>query len=416
MAASLTRYPLKILVVSQYFWPENFRINDLASELKKKGHEVTVLTGYPNYPDGKVFEDFTRNPHLYSLYDGVEVVRVPLFPRGQGAFRLALNYASFALSACFFGVLKLRKKKFDRIFVFEPSPVTVGLPAILLRWLKKAPVAFWVLDLWPDSLKAVGVVKSRVVLRLVGYLVSFIYSRCDVLLAQSKSFVIHIQKYCRKDQKIEFFPNWAEDIFSDQISVEPAEELMQFEGTFKILFAGNIGDAQDFPAVLAAAELTAQQKDIQWIIVGDGRAAEWVKQEIVRLGLSNTVTMLGRFPLERMPSFYTAADALLVSLKADEIFSLTIPGKVQSYLAAGKPLLAMLDGEGASVILDAEAGLVSQAGAAADLAKAASELAAMKPEQRYVMGESGYRYYMAEFRRDALICRLEQLLLHLHIK
>jgi colanic acid biosynthesis glycosyl transferase WcaI len=400
---------LKILVVSQYFWPENFRVNDLVTELVKRGHEVTVLTGYPNYPDGVIFEAFKANPGNYVKFAGADVVRVPLLPRGSGPVRLALNYLSFVVSASLVGLFKLRGRTFDRIFVFEPSPITVGIPAIMMKWAKQAPIVFWVLDLWPDSLRAVGIVKSERILRLIGRLVSFIYRRCDIVLAQSQSFITQIRKYCRPGQSVEFFPSWAEDLFG-KAAPQAAPELAQFAGRFKILFAGNIGEAQDFPAILDAAEHLKERHDIQWIFVGDGRMAAWVADEIARRGLGHTVAMLGRFPLERMPSFYAGADALLVTLKKSDIFSMTIPGKVQSYLAAGKPLLGMLDGEGAAVISDAKAGLVCPAGTGKELARIAQELADAVSHTHQSMGDGGQAYYRMQFERERLMTRIEQIL------
>ena len=401
---------MKLLIVSQYFWPENFRINDLVAELVRRGHEVTVLTGYPNYPDGVVFEDFKKNPNKYALYGGADIVRVPLAPRGHGAVRLALNYLSFIVSASLLGLFKLRSRKFDRIFVYEPSPITVGLPAIVMKWAKKAPITFWVLDLWPETLRAVGMVKSERILRLIGHMVSFIYRRCDVILAQSQSFIGNIRQYCRPYQRVEYFPSWAEDMFGKG-TAEPAPELAPHAQCFKIVFAGNIGEAQDFPAILDAAEHLKARHDIQWILVGDGRMGTWVADEIKRRDLSRTVTMPGRFPLDRMPAFYAGADALLVSLKKNEVFSMTIPGKVQSYLAAGKPLLGMLDGEGAAAISEAKAGKVCPAGNGAELARIAQEMADSSPSMLRSMGEAGNTYYREQFERNALMTRIEQILL-----
>lgn len=400
---------MKILIVSQYFWPENFRVNDLAAELHRRGHQVTVLTGYPNYPDGKIFDAYKADPSHFAEYEGVRVVRVPMLPRGRGALRLALNYLSFVVGGTLGGLAKLRGMEFDRIFVFEPSPITVGIPAIVLKWVKRAPIAFWVLDLWPDSLRAVGVVKSERVLRQVGHLVSAIYRGCDVILGQSHSFIRQIRQYCGRNQRVEFFPSWAEDLF-EQAEYKLAPELQRWDGQFKILFAGNIGEAQDFPAILDAAEKVRHRTDIQWVLVGDGRMSQWVADEISRRGLQGTVTMLGRFSLERMPSFYFAADALLVSLKKDEIFAMTIPGKVQSYLAAGKPLLGMLDGEGASVIEDARAGHVAPAGDSDKLAVSAVALADASAAEREAMGRRGNEYYRTHFRREALMTRIEDIL------
>ncbi|UUZ71754.1 glycosyltransferase family 4 protein [Polaromonas sp. P1(28)-8] len=293
---------MRLLVVSQYFWPENFRINDLVAELVRRGHQVTVLTGVPNYPEGEVFQQFHETPTRYLNYEGAEVVRVPMTPRGHNARRLILNYLTFAVSASVVGLWKLRGRHFDAIFAYEPSPVTVGLPAAVMRAAKRAPLAFWVLDLWPDTLQAIGVVRSRALLQLVGKLVAFIYKRCDLILAQSKSFIPQIQKYAGDRSRVVYFPSWAESVFDIQRAV-PAGEVPLRHGSFNVMFAGNIGDAQDFPAILAAAESLKSHAHIRWLIVGDGRLAEWVADEVRRRDLQDCVQMLGRHPVERMPSF-----------------------------------------------------------------------------------------------------------------
>lgn len=397
---------MRLLVVSQYFWPENFRVNDLVTEFVARGHAVTVLTGWPNYPAGQVFPEFRAEPAAFAAFNGARVVRVPLLPRGQGGLRLALNYLSFAFSGMLAGAWKLRGQHFDAIFVFEPSPVTVGLPAIVQRWLKKAPVAFWVLDLWPETLEAIGVVRSRKVLDAVGALVGFIYRRCDLMLAQSRSFMPPIARYAGATE-VRYFPSWAEAVH-EAAEAPPAPEVQSVPGAFTIVFTGNIGDAQDFPAVLDAAErVKARAPQVRWIIVGDGRMAAWVRDEVRRRGLQAQVLLPGRFPVERMPSFYRHADALLVSLKPEPIFAMTIPGKLQSYLAAGLPILAMLDGEGAQVVREAGAGLASPAGDAQALADAVLRLAALPPAERAAMGQRGRQLGATEFDRGRQIDKLE---------
>lgn len=398
---------MKILVVSQYFWPENFRINDLVVGLIQRGHEVTVLTGHPNYPEGNIFPEFKSNPESYGAYRGARVVRVPLYPRGVGSLRLMLNYLSFALSASVLGPWKLKGKSFDVIFVCQLSPVTVGIPAAILRKLKSAPIVFWILDLWPESLRAVGVVRSPILLKAVGFLVSFIYMHCDLILAQSKSFIPEIRNYCSSNRWIEYFPSWSESVF-DSATTIPAPEIPVALGVFSVMFAGNIGDAQDFPAILQAAEALRDDRRIRWLVVGDGRAAAWVRQEVEKRGLTDSVLMLGRYPLERMPSFYTHADALLVSLRDEPIFSMTIPGKLQSYLAAGKPVLAMLNGEGADLVQRSGAGLACRAGDGRALADAVLKLALMSDEERKMMGNKALEVNKSEFDRATLISRLER--------
>jgi glycosyltransferase involved in cell wall biosynthesis len=400
---------LRILVVSQYFWPENFRVNDLVKEWGQRGHQVTVLTGIPNYPEGKVFDAYREQPSAFAEYEGAEVVRVPLLPRGTGSLRLLLNYLSFVIGAGSFGPWYLRDTPADVIFVFEPSPVTVGLPAVWLGNIKKAPVVFWALDLWPETLAAIGVVRSPMLLAWVGQMVRFIYNRCTLVLGQSRGFLGSIARYCDDKAKIRYFPSWAEDVFTDG-GVQPAPEVPAWADGFTVMFAGNIGEAQDMPAVLDAAERLKDNASIRWIIVGDGRKSDWLQSEVARRGLDKLVLLPGRFPVERMPSFYVHADALLVSLKRDPVFSMTIPGKVQTYLMAGIPLVGMLDGEGATVIRDAQAGVTCEAGDGAGLAKAVLSLAAMPPAERKQLGLNGRKYAQQEFERTQLMDRLEALL------
>lgn len=399
---------MRLLVVSQYFWPENFRVNDLVAELVARGHQVTVLTGEPNYPDGHTFPEFRRDPAQFAKYAGAPILRVPVIPRGKGSVRLVINYLSFVASGLTLGPWRLRGMAFDAIFVFQTSPITSAIPALLLRRIKKVPLLMWVLDLWPETLAAVGAVRSPRLLTWVGKLVSFIYRRCDRVLVQSRAFVSNIQQYSGDTTRIRYFPNWAEPIFEGPLAeVAPAPEVAPYSATFNVVFAGNIGDAQDFPAILDAAGALRDEPNVRWLIVGDGRAADWVRSEIARRGLEHSVIMLGRHAIERMPSFFRAASALLVSLKKDPIFAMTIPGKVQSYLATGLPIVAMLDGAGATVIEQAGAGVVCEAGAGLALAECVRQLMGMPASERAAMGERGRRYCEREFSRAGLVSALE---------
>ncbi len=399
---------MKILVVTQYFWPETFRVNDLVSDLVRRGHQVTVLTGLPNYPEGEVFPQFRKEPEAYSQFEGAEIIRVPLVPRGKRSLTLLLNYASFVVSGVLVGSWRLRARTFDHVLAIQLSPVTAVLPALWLGRLKRLPVTMWILDLWPESLSAIGAVKSPTILKWVGKLVSFIYRRCDRILVQSQAFLPNIQKYGGDLSKVEYFPGWAEPLFLEKLeNASPCPEMEPFQGTFNVMFAGNIGEAQDFPAILDAAEALADEPSLRWIVLGDGRASQLVREEILRRGLSDKVIMLGRHPIERMPSFFRAADALLVSLTPDPIFAMTIPGKIQSYLAAGLPILGMLDGEGARVIQEAQAGLIAPAGQGRELADRVRHLLAMSEREREDMGHRGQAYCDRMFNRERLISSLE---------
>lgn len=398
----------RILIVSQYFWPENFRVNDLTEELERRGHDVTVLTGQPNYPNGRIFPTYRADRSAFGHFGKTPVIRVPIIPRGQSSLWLLLNYLSFAVSASLIGTWKLRGRSFDAIFVFQTSPITAALPAILLRRLKRAPMLMWVLDLWPDTLSAVGVVKSPRMLAVIEKLVRFVYRNCDRILVQSQVFTTKVARLAGGSVKIRYFPGWAETIFVNAgRAVNSAVELEPYRDDFKIVFAGNIGEAQDFPAIIDAVDAMRAVSRLRWIIVGDGRAAPQAREEIARRGLQDKIVFLGRFPLERMPSFFIKADALLVTLRKEPIWSMTIPGKVQSYLASGKPLLGMLDGEGARVICDAGAGFVAPAGDGHALAEQVGRLMATDPSARKTMGAAGTRYGQREFNRRQLVDALE---------
>lgn len=400
---------MRLLVVSQYFWPENFRINDLVSELVDRGHQVTVLTGRPNYPDGMVFPGYADAPGAFARFEGAEVLRLPLRPRGQGSVQLVRNYLSFVFWGLLLGPWKLRGRDFDAIFVFQTSPITSALPALWLRRLKRAPLLLWVLDLWPDTLAAVGVVRSPRLLALVGRVVGFIYQRCERVLIASRAFATNVERWGGRPEQIRYFPNWVEPAFAGSLEMQAvAPELAPYAACFNVLFAGNIGEAQDFPAVIEAAALLREHRPtLRWLVVGDGRALDAVRTDVARRGLQDRVLLLGRHPPKRMPAFFSGAQALLVTLKADPVFALTVPGKVQSYLAAGRPLLAMLDGEGARIIEESGAGYSVPAGDAAALARAVCRLMDEPETQRQAMGKAGQAYAMREFDRNKLMSALE---------
>jgi colanic acid biosynthesis glycosyl transferase WcaI len=397
---------LRLLIVTQYFWPENFRVNDLVLGLVNLGYEVTVLTGQPNYPSGRFFDGYRFWGRARESFQGIPVVRVPLLARGSGStVRLFINYLSFALFAGVLGPFRCRGA-FDVIFVYEPSPVTVGLPALVMKAVKNAPVIFWVQDLWPESLSATGAVKSPWILARAESLVRFIYRGCDRVLVQSRAFIDRVSGLGVTHDRILYFPNSAESLYRPmgRGEVHPARVLPD---GFRIMFAGNVGVAQAFETILAAAEALRDHRTIHWFIVGEGRQSGWVREEITRRCLDQCVHMLGQHPVESMPEWFAQADALLVTLKKDPIFALTIPSKVQSYMACGRPILAALDGEGARVVEEACAGRVVPAEDAVALAEAVLHMANMPPAEREILGQNGRRYFLQEFDRDALLARLD---------
>jgi colanic acid biosynthesis glycosyl transferase WcaI len=370
-------------------------------------HQITVLTGIPNYPGGDFFPGYGFTRQKVQNYKGVKVVRVPLVPRGEGgSIRLALNYFSFALIASLLGPIKCRDA-YDVIFVYEPSPITVGLPAIIMKKLKSAPIMFWVQDLWPESLSATGAVHSRTIMKVVEMMVWFIYSHCDRILVQSKSFIDAIVQTGVDRSRIEYFPNSAEGVFGSEKECTESMNGINFPEGFRVMFAGNIGAAQDFETILSAAELLKDQRDIHWMIVGDGRMLPWVREQLKIRELDKTIHLLGRHPLAAMPAFYAKADVMLVTLKRDPIFALTIPGKVQSYLACSRPIIAALDGEGARVVEEAGAGLTCSAEDPASLANAVLKAYNMTADDREKMAKRGRVYFEKNFESGMLLDRLD---------
>ena len=396
---------MKILIVTQYFWPENFKINDLASNLKERGNDVTVLTGKPNYPDGKFYTGYSFFNKKIEFYKDVKIIRSPLISRGNcSGMRLFLNYLSFAFFGSITAIFRL-KKEADIIFVYEPSPITVGIPALFYKLFSKVPLFFWIQDLWPESLIAAGDVKSKLILKLTERLVRLIYRKSDIIFISSRSFKQSITAKGVKSEKIFYLPNWAEDIYYTPVKRdEDIVKLLPVKG-FKIMFAGNIGESQDFESIVEAAEKTREYTDIHWIIIGDGRKKSWVEQEI-RLKKLNNIHLLGRHPMKMMPSFFREADAMLVSLKDETIFGLTVPAKIQSYLACGKPILAMMNGEGADIIRESKSGFAVNAGDFNALADRVIEMYNMPKSNLDLMAKSSKDFYLNNFDRKDLIDKL----------
>ncbi len=399
---------MKVLVLTQYFWPENFRINDVVEGLATRGHEVTVYTGLPNYPGGRYFPGYGFFGPLRERFGQVPVHRAPLFARGAGGrMRLALNFVSHALFATVLAPW-LARGAFDAILVYEPSPITIGIPARALRALKRAPVLFWVQDLWPESLDATGALRNRAVLGAVSALVRWIYRGCDRVLVQSRAFEDAVARHGVPRDRIVYLPNSAEAFYR---RVEVPRDRALPEG-FRVMFAGNIGVSQDFPSILRAAELLRNHRDIHWIVLGDGRMRGWVESEIAARGLGATVHLLGAHPAESMPHWFAQADVMLATLRREPLFAITIPSKIQSYLACARPVIAAVDGEGARVVKEAGAGWTVPAQDPQALADAVLAASRVDRSELKAMGDRAQNYFREHFERESLLSRLESVMAH----
>jgi colanic acid biosynthesis glycosyl transferase WcaI len=404
---------MNILIITPHFHPENFRINDFAEAFAGRGHSITVLTSVPNYPAGRYFEGYGLFKNNREVYKGIHIYRIPVIPRGSGSpLRLAINYISYVVGGIFTSLF-LMKKELDIIFVFEPSPITIGLPAIFIKKMKNIPIIFWVLDLWPESVVSASSLKSSIVPNLLTPIVKFIYHHCDRILVSSKGFINSIAEKDVSKEKIEYYPQWAEPLFRP-MSTDGYLLKSIPKDSFKIMFAGNIGEAQDFPSIVEAARLLKSNSNIHWIILGGGRKESWVRKKVEEYQLQDCFHLMGTFPLEKMPEFYSNADAMLFSLKREDIFALTVPAKVQSYLACGKPILAMIDGEGASIIEESDAGYTSPAETPDMLAENALRMATISPLQLLEMGQRARKYYDENFERSFLFEKAESMFIAHH--
>ena len=415
---------MKILFVCQYFYPEVFRGNDIAFHWAEQGHEVHVVSGIPNYPDGKFHEGYglfkRRHEEMAhpSAGSGVEtfkgrlkVTRLPIFPRGNNKIMLMLNYFSYLVVAWVWMLFHAMFHKYDRVFVQQLSPVMMSAPGVLYKRLRKVPLYTWVLDLWPESLTAAGGINNKYVLGFFRHFVKSEYKYSDKILISSRSFEKSILEYGDYKDKIVYYPQWS-DASPEVQDVQKFKSLSMPElpEGFKLMFAGAVGEAHGFECTMQAALLTKEHKDIKWIIVGDGRRLDWVKGFVKEHGLEETVFTLGRFPSETMPWFFKQADVMLVTLSDDPLFKLYAPAKISSYMAAEKPIVAVLNGEGAEVIKDADCGWALPAGEAEGFARLAVELSQKDKAILEEKGQNALKYYNDHFVKEKCLKTLDELM------
>ena len=402
---------MRILFVSQYFWPESFRGNEIAFELASRGHEVTVLTAKPNYPGGRFFKGYGFFRPREELVQGVRIIRTPIFPRGKGrGLSLLINYVSFVLFSYWATLFRLGRN-YDVIFVQQLSPVFAALPGVWMKQRLGIPLVLWVLDLWPESITAASKVKSPVVIRWVTRIVRKIYRSADVVLMSSRCFAGSIRSNLGGlNIQPEYFPNWAEEVF-----LHPPTSMAPLPVTlpkgFNLMFAGNLGEAQDFETILNAAELTLGQ-GVNWLLVGAGRKVQWIEEQIRQRSLAN-VFLLGHHPIETMPRFFAGADAMLLSLGDNPLFRLTVPAKLQAYMASSKVIIGVLAGEGAEVLCASGGGIVVEPGSVKDLVKAVMTVRDLSETERQAMAQKARRYYDENFNREHRMGRLEDIFFQL---
>ena len=392
----------KILFISQYFYPENFKGNDLVFELHRRGHEIIVITAKPNYPGGYFFDGYGFWKRNIEIINGVYIYRLPILTRGNGGgLRLLLNYVSFYLSSYLFFLLKGKKLKYDVIITQQLSPMTSSLSAIWYKNLNKTPLITWTLDLWPESVIATTRIKRGILIIWLERLAKKLYDSSDYILVSSKSFIESISSRILNAQKINYFPNWADKIFEEKIQ---SEEFPKLPDGFNIVFAGNLGEAQDLSNVINCIRLLKSSKNINFLFVGSGRFENELKKET--LNFSN-VFMLPHYSMEYMPSLYEKSSIMLLSLKGGEFISNTVPAKLQTYMSCGKPVVAMIDGEANYLIKESNCGLAASAGDYIKLAEFIEVLSNMSKVELNRLGKNGQEYYQKCFSRESAISKIE---------
>lgn len=389
----------KILVICQYYKPEPFRISDICEEMVGRGHEVQVVTGYPNYPEGYIYEGYGKGKHIDEVINGVKVHRCYTIPRETGSVKRLLNYYSYVASS----IAYVRSNKcaasdggkFDVVFCNQLSPVMMGEAAIAYKKKYHVPIVMYCLDLWPESLIAGGITRKSAIYKFFHKVSKNIYTKMDKILITSRMFSKYLEEEfdIRKD-RIEYLPQYAEGIFEQ---IPPRTE----DGKFNFMFAGNIGEIQSVETIIKAAE-TLKDEPVVFHIVGSGTDLE--RLQTLAKNLENVV-FYGRRPLEEMPELYAKADAMLVTLAADPVLSMTLPGKVQSYMAVGKPIIGAIDGEAKVVIKDAECGFCGKAEDASELAENIRKF--ISYGDRASMGINARKYYEENFEETLFMNKLE---------
>lgn len=394
----------RILLVTQYFYPENFKSNDIAFELAKRGYEVDALVSIPNYPEGKFYPGYGCFKKRCEIINGVNVYRAFQIPRGKGGLRLMLTYVSYLVTSIFWVFFFFAwKKRYDAIIVHQTSPIFQAIPAIILKKLRRTPVYTWVLDIWPDAMKSGGGIKNKRLLSIVDKVVIWVYKNSDKILISSRRFADLILPKGNFAEKLVYFPNWSDDVM--QMPSANAE-LPALPDGFKIMIAGNLGTAQSLDCVAQAMSLL-KEEEVNWVFVGDGSRKEWLESFIKDNGLQDKAVCVGRYPASYMHDFYKQASAMLVTLRGGfPHLEAVVPARLQSYMSSGRPVLAMIGQGGADIIAEANCGYSVPAEDAEAFAELIRSVVLPNKEDFEEKGSRGREYFLQHFTKEHCIDNL----------
>lgn len=400
---------MRVLFISQYFHPEPFSNTDLAKALLRRGHIVDVICCVPNYPEGVFYPGYSNNICRKENLDGVTINRAWTFPRGRKSTSLLLNFLTFPVTATY-SFLKLRNIRHDVSFTSMPSPIFQALVAVAAAVTRGVPSVYWVQDIWPDSLINTLGIRSRVIRKILLMFCGWLYRRADIVMVQSEAFRPKLEAMGVPRERIMFLPNSSPESFQSTTADAPDITVNLPPADLRLMFAGNIGESQNIDVFIQAARLFPDDLNVQWVIVGDGRDLGRIKEAVDANGLNDRFVFTGRQPMASMPHYYAHADAMLLSLKDTEIFRLTVPFKLQSYLAVGKPVIGSIGGEARRIIEEAKAGFCAEPDDAAALADAVIAFARLSATDRDRMAVSASAYYEKWYASDKVHDMLENAL------
>lgn len=406
-SACAKEYDLKILFLSQYFYPEQFLNNHVARALAAEGHQVDVVCCVPNYPAGRFFDGYSNHRKKEEFWEGVRVHRVFTVPRGKSSAQLLLNYLVYPVAASW-RLLWLKPSSDAISFVSMPSPLFQALAGIFAKRIWRIPTVYWVQDIWPDSAIITMGIKNRIVIGILNSICGWIYRQADLICAQNDGFHDTIAAFGVPRSKIVTLPNCAPDTFGPITSedIPPDIRGMIPDNRRIFMFAGNIGESQDFDTIIKAAALLPEHDNPLVVVIGSGRDEGRVKDKVAAAGLEARFLFLGRHPEHQMPAFFACADVMLVTLRNEPIFALTVPSKLQAYMACGKPILGSLDGVGAEIVTGCRAGIAVAASSPALLAEAMNEFSAMSDDALNAMGLSARAAYQEHYSLRAVTDKL----------
>lgn len=394
---------MKILVISQYYYPEDFRVNDICEELVQRGHQITVLTGLPNYPYGTIFKGYENSYKTPEIINGVNVIRCKNRPRKKGGLNLLFNYIDFAYQAT--KAVKRIHDDFDMIYAYQMSPITLVLPAIKYKKIHNVPLCIYVCDIWPESVRDRGekrpMSKHNPIYAFVKLLSKKIYNKADIICTKCSEFIDYLVEVCSVDRKKCFVNYEHAETYYLKVNEDPIDN-----GIVDFMFLGNIGISSNCELIVRATSML-RGNNFRVHFVGDGSALENIKQLASNLNLNDIIVFHGRHPRSEITAFYNLADVCLLTLSSNSLIGLTPPAKLTGYMAACRPIVASINGAASRIIRESNCGFVCDANDCQSLAELMQKIID-DPQIVSNLGKNGREYFLNNYTINTFVSVLEK--------